>query len=200
MVTIKEVENKIESIEKETSGELVPVIAKKSSDYRTVEIINSFIFAYLFIFIDFGVHGNLNPLNILFDTIVAVLLIVLLFRFGFFKRILIPKKLMAHKVHTAAMMSFYRNGVYNTKNKTGILIYVSLAERMVVVVGDEGIHHKVGDEAWKDVIKIIINGIKTKKLEQGIIDGIESCRGLLKTHFPITADDKNELDNKVVYE
>ena len=200
MVTIKDVEKEIESIEKETSGELVPVIAKKSSGYKTVEMVNAFIFAYLFIFIDFGVHGNLNPLNILFDTVVAVLFIVLLFRFDFFKRIFIPKKLMAHKVHTAAMMSFYRNGVYNTKNKTGILIYISLAERMVVVIGDEGIHNKVGDEAWKDVINIIVKGIKTKKLEQGIIDGIESCRGLLKKHFPAAADDKNELSNKVVYE
>jgi len=200
MVTIKDVEKEIESVEKETSGELVPVVAKKSSDYRTVEMINAFVFAYLFMFIDFGVHGSLNPLNILFDTVVAVLLIVLLFRFGFFKRILVPKKLMAQKVHSAAMMSFYRNGVYRTKNKTGILIYVSLAERMVVVIGDEGIHNKVGDDAWKDVISIIINGIKTKKVEQGIIDGIGSCRNLLKTHFPIDKDDKNELHNKVVYE
>jgi len=200
MVTINDIEKEIESVEKETSGELVPVIAKKSSNYATVEMTNAFIFAYLFMFIDFGVHGLLHPLNILFDTVVAVLLIVFLFRFGFFKRILIPKKLMAHKVHSAAMMSFYRNGVYKTKNKTGILIYVSLAERMVVVIGDEGIHSKVGDEAWKDVISIIINGIKTKKLEQGLVDGIESCRGLLKEHFPADVDDKDELSNKVVYE
>lgn len=200
MVTINDVEKEIESIETETCGELVPVIAKRSSDYRSVEIINAFIFAYLFMFIDFGVHGRLNPLNIMFDTVVAVLLIVLLFRFSFFKRILIPKKLMAHKVHTAAMMSFYRNGVHKTKDRTGILIYISLAERMVVVIGDEGIHNKVGNDAWNDVVSIIVNGIKTKKVEQGIIDGVESCRGLLKKHFPISAHDTNELSNKVVYE
>jgi len=200
MVTIKDIEKEIESVEKETCGQLVPVIAKKSSDYKTVEMINAFIFAYLFMFIDFGVHGALNPLNILFDTVVAVLLVVLLFRLNFFKRILIPKRLMMHKVHEAAMMSFYRNGVYKTKHQTGILIYVSLAERMVVIVGDEGIHNKVGDEAWKGIIDIIIKGIKTKHVEQGIVDGIESCRGLLKEHFPVAADNVDELSNKVVYE
>jgi putative membrane protein len=71
---------------------------------------------------------------------------------------------------------------------------------MVVVIGDEGIHNKVGKDVWNDVVSIIVSGIKTKKVEQGIIDGVESCRGLLKKHFPISTGDTNELSNKVVYE
>ena len=71
---------------------------------------------------------------------------------------------------------------------------------MVVVIGDEGIHSKVGDEAWSEVISKIVDGIKKKKLTHGIVQGIESCRTLLNTHFPASADRKHELSNKVIYE
>jgi len=197
---IKAIENEISSVEGVSSGEIVPVIAHRSSSYKTVEAMNAFILAYLFMFIAYYVHGSITPLGMLLYTVVGMVVIVTLFFFDFFKRILIPKRLMYHKVREAALSSFYRNGVYKTKKRTGILIYISLMERMVVVIGDEGIHAKVGDEAWNDVIKIIVHGIKHKHLKQGVIDGIESCRDLLKTHFPNGSGDTNELSNRVIYE
>lgn len=195
-----EIEKEIESLEAVTSGEIVPVIARRSSSYKTVEVVDTMVFAYIFMFIFYGVHKSLNPLNIIVLTLVAILVSALMFRFNYIKRIFVPRMLMRHKVHTAAMTSFYKNGVYNTREKTGVLIYISLMERMVVVIGDEGIHSKVGDEAWSNVINTIVAGIKKKKLTHGIVQGIESCRTLLKTHFPASADNKNELSNRVIYE
>jgi putative membrane protein len=151
-------------------------------------------------FIFYAVHKSITPTNIVALTIVAMLVTLLMFQFKFLKRIFVPKMLMRHKVHTAAMVSFYKHGVYNTKGKTGILIYISLMERMVVVIGDEGIHSKVGDEAWSEVISKIVDGIKKKKLTHGIVQGIESCRTLLNKHFPASADHKHELSNRVIYE
>lgn len=197
---VYEIEKEIESLEAVTSGEIVPVIVRKSSSYKTVEAVDAFILSYIFMFIFYAVHKSITPTNIVVLTIVAMLVILLMSLFNFLKRIFVPKILMKHKVHTAAMVSFYKYGIYNTKGRTGILIYISLMERMVVVVGDEGIHAKVGDAAWNDVISIIIDGIKKKHLVHGIVQGIESCRTLLKRHFPASADNKNELSNKVIYE
>jgi putative membrane protein len=197
---LREIEKEIESIERVTSGEIVPVIARKSSSYKTVEMVDVFIFAYLFMFMYCWIYKTINPLNIIVLTVVGLLFSMLLFRFSFFKRILVPRQLMHHKVHSAAMRSFYKNGVYNTEKRTGILIYISLMERMVVVVGDKGIHAKVGNEAWKEVVSKIVDGIKKKKLKSGVVAGIESSRELLKKHFPAESRNKNELPNKVIYE
>jgi putative membrane protein len=195
-----EIEKEIESLEAVTSGEIVPVIARKSSSYKTVEAVDAFVLSYIFMFIFYAVHKSLTPTSIVVLTIVAMLVIMLMSQFKFLKRIFVPKILMKHKVHSAAMMSFYRHSVYNTKERTGILIYISLMERMVVVIGDEGIHSKVGDEAWSSVISTIVDGIKKKKLTHGIVNGVESCRTLLMKHFPASSDNKNELSNRVIYE
>ncbi len=195
-----EIEKQIESIEAVTSGEIVPVISRQSSSYRTVEVLNTFILSYIFMFILYSTHKSITPTNMLVLTLIAMVLVMIMFRIGFFKRILVPKRLMKQKVHSAAMVAFYKHGVHNTKDKTGILIYISLMERMVVVIGDEGIHQKVGSEAWSDVINIIVDGIKKRKLVDGMVNGMESCRELLRTHFPASADNRNEIKNKVIYE
>ena len=197
---LSSIEQEISSIESVTSGEIVPVVARKSSAYKTVELIHAMIFIYLFMFIYYSVYSHLNLLGFVVISAVGAILSFALFRFGIFKRILIPKAVMKDKVHTAAMKAFYKYDVHNTKEKTGILIYVSVVERMVVVIGDEGIHSKVGNEAWNGVINTIILGIKRKELGRGIVDGIESCRDLLKTHFPAREVNDNELSNKVIYE
>jgi len=143
-------------------------------------------------------NNSLTIFQFIIIDFVGILLAFLLFRIWSVKRLIISKRAIDHKVHDAAFSTFYQQGVHKTKNKTGILIYISLFERKVVVLGDDGIHSKVNDSAWNDVIKIIVDGIKDEHLKKGIIDGIESCRKLLQTHFPVLADDTNELDNKLI--
>ncbi|MCX6112521.1 MAG: TPM domain-containing protein [Proteobacteria bacterium] len=199
-----DIEKEVASIERVTSGEIVPVIANRSSKYRTAEIIAAIIFGYIFVFaaseINKSVFWN-NSLSIFQFILIdftGIILAFLLFRIAVIKRLIISKRAMIHKVHDAAFSTFYQQGVHKTKNKTGILIYISLFERKVVVLGDEGIHAKVKDSDWNDVINIIVKGINDEHLKKGIIDGIESCRKLLQTHFPVLADDINELDNRLI--
>ena len=199
-----EIEKEVASVERVTSGEIVPVVANRSSKYRTAEIIAAVIFGYVFVFAMSEVHKSLfwnNSLTVfqfIIIDFIGILLAFLLFRIWPIKRLIISKRAIEHKVHDAAFSTFYQQGVHKTKNKTGILIYVSLFERKVVILGDEGIHAKVKDSDWNEVVNIIVNGIKDQHLKKGIIDGIESCRKLLQVHFPVLADDTNELDNKLI--
>ncbi len=199
-----EIEKEVASVERVTSGEIVPVVANRSSKYRTAEIIAAIIFGYIFVFIVSEINKSLfwnNSLTVfqfIIIDFVGILLAFLLFRIWSVKRLIISKRAIEHKVHDAAFSTFYQQGVHHTKHKTGILIYISLFERKVVILGDEGIHAKVNDSDWNDVVKIIVKGIKDEHLKKGIIDGIESCRKLLHTHFPVLADTTNELDNKLI--
>jgi putative membrane protein len=201
---ILDIEKEIASIERVTSGEIVPAIVKSSSKYRTAEVVAAVILSYVFVFLAYEVNRyffwdtTFNILQFILLDFTGILLAFLLFRIDAVKRLVISKKVMHQKVHDGAFSTFYQQGVYKTKHKTGILIYISLFEREVVVLGDDGINAKVKENAWGDVVATIIKGIKEEHLKKGIVDGIESCRNLLKTHFPIQAGDVNELPDRVV--
>ena len=199
-----DIEKEIASVERITSGEIVPVITNISSKYRSSELIASILFSYLFAFVVYEINGFLfwnNKINVfgfIIISFVGVLLGLLMFKSDLLRRLILSKKVMDQKVHDSAFSAFYKYGVNKTKNKTGILIYISLFEKRVVVVADEGINSKVKQTDWNSVVDIIIKGIKAKKAKQGIIDGVESCRSLLKEHFPVLADDVNELNNSII--
>ena len=201
---ILDIEKEIASIERVISGEIVPAIVSRSSGYRTAEIVAAVIFSYVFVFLAYEVNRyffwrtSFSLLHFILLNFTGILLALLLFNIDAVKRLVISKKVMHQKVHDGAFATFYQQGVYKTKHKTGILIYISLFEREVVVLGDEGINAKVKEFAWNDVVAAIIKGIKEEHLKKGIIDGVESCRGLLHTHFPVQAGDVNELSDRVV--
>jgi putative membrane protein len=201
---ILDIEKEIASIERVTSGEIVPAIVNRSSKYRTAEVVAAVILSYVFVFFAYEVNRyffwdtTFDIFQFILLNFIGMLLAFLLFRIDAVKRLIISKKVMHQKVHDGAFATFYQQGVHKTKHNTGILIYISLFEREVVVLGDEGINAKVKESAWDDVVSKIIKGIKEEHLKKGIVDGIGSCRDLLKTHFPIQADDVNELSDRIV--
>jgi len=197
---VDKISQEISSVEKVTSGEIVPVIAKKSSSYRTVDLVTAIIFGYIFVLVAVEFDHKAGILHFLIYNFSGIIIALFLVRFNALKRFLVPSKVKEDKVHKAALSAFHRYGIHRTKHKTGILIYVSLMERMVVVLGDEGINSKVSESEWRNAVSIIIKGIKDGDVEQGVVNGIESCRELLKTHFPVASDDINELPNNVIYE
>ena len=95
-------------------------------------------------------------------------------------------------------MQFYASGLYRTRESNGVEIYLSLFEREVVVIGDSGIHSKMGDQHWQEVRDLIIAGIKRGEARQGICGAIESCGKALAEYFPHRTDDINELPDRVI--
>ena len=79
-----------------------------------------------------------------------------------------------------------------------MLLFVSLLERRVVVLGDEGIHARVGDSHWTATTKAVLDGIERDSLRDGLLTGIARCADVLAAHFPAQRDDVNELEDRVV--
>jgi uncharacterized membrane protein len=107
-------------------------------------------------------------------------------------------KTVRRAVKDRAMQEFVELGVGKTRGHTGVLIMISLDERMVVVCGDKPINDKVHEDSWGGAVSLITGGIRSNSPADGIIRAVERVGMLLAAHFPIQPGDVNELPNNVV--
>jgi putative membrane protein len=200
----------IVSAEKNTSGEIIPVIASTSGRYDRAEDIFGLLFSLLCVGIGWTLFHDNTPtdgwtcfnfnltailLTIFFSFIIGVLLTHL---FPVLRLLFITKKELEEEVDRAAAASFQQNRLRNTEDSTGILIYISLYEHQVKVIGDDGISAKLAQADWEHICEAIIAGFKNKQYKNGIVEGINLSGKLLAEHFPIKEGDKNELANELV--
>ena len=85
----------------------------------------------------------------------------------------------------------------NTKERNGVLIYVAVQDRTLVIMGDKGINDIVGQDFWESTKDIIITHFKNGDMKQGLVEGILKAGEQLKKHFPYNKDDKNELPDAI---
>ncbi len=103
-------------------------------------------------------------------------------------------------VRTHAIEAFHKYGLANTKDKTGVLIFLSVKEQRIEILADEGINAKVEQKTWDQLIKKLIMSIRLGETCKGICEVVEQVGEILTLYFPIQADDKNELPNEVIIE
>jgi len=114
------------------------------------------------------------------------------------RRWFVPGREMDSRVRDAALTEFYSSGLFRTQESNGVLIYLSLFEHRVVVLGDRGIDEKMGAERWDAVRDLIIRGIRDGRACEGIVAAVETCGKVLAEHFPYRSNDTNELPNVVI--
>ena len=101
-------------------------------------------------------------------------------------------------VEKAADKAFVRMGMTNTKERNGVLFFVVPARRKFVVLGDRGIHERVGQNFWNSVAAAVSEKFREGDFTGGLVGGIQKVGEQLATHFPYDASaDKNELSNTV---
>jgi putative membrane protein len=110
----------------------------------------------------------------------------------------VPRGLRYRRAHDNALKQFIARNVHITAGRTGVLIFVSLAERYASVVADSGINQHVPQHAWDGVIRDLTTHAGRNQLADGFVLAIGTVGGLLATHFPTKPDDINELDDHLV--
>jgi uncharacterized membrane protein len=101
-------------------------------------------------------------------------------------------------VRAAADKAFTRLGMRDTKDRNGILFFVVPSRHRFVVVGDQGIHEKVGQEFWDKLVAAMAGDFKAGKFNEGLLCGIAECGRLLAVHFPYQGErDVNELPDDI---
>ncbi len=97
-----------------------------------------------------------------------------------------------------AIELFSQLRVWDTRQNTGVLIYLLLADRAVEIVADRGIHAKVDSQEWRQVCRQMEAAFRQSDFEGGVVSGVQAVTRHLKQHFPSDSDDSNELPNKPV--
>lgn len=85
-----------------------------------------------------------------------------------------------------------------TKQRNGVLLYIALKDHQFAILGDQGIHEKVGDQFWKEEANLLIHHFSKAEIIAGIEACIKEIGGSLQQHFPYQADDQNELSDDII--
>jgi uncharacterized membrane protein len=98
-----------------------------------------------------------------------------------------------------AQKIFARLKMHETKERNGVLIYIATLSRKVAIIGDQGIHEKLGTEYWQAIVEKLITQFKANKKAEALAECIIDCGNQLGKFFPLGSDDKNELSNTISY-
>ena len=96
-----------------------------------------------------------------------------------------------------AIAVFERLGMHGTEARSGVLIYVAVADRKLAVIGDRGIHERVGDTYWQRVVDGMLAHMRNSRPRDGLVQAVRDVGTALQSHFPRRTDDRNELDDDV---
>lgn len=199
--------------EKTTAGEIVPVVATASGRYDRPEDLGGFLLAVLLLTVGWllfqgavpvagdWAHGFWLTLRLRWVLLILVggfiVGVTITSRVGWLRQLLATDREMRAEVERAAWEAFARLRVGRTVGGTGILLYLSLFERMVCVVGDEPIAQKLDQKAWDEVRDSLVAGIRSKRPTEALCQAIARCGELLSMHFPLQPGDVNELANEL---
>lgn len=92
---------------------------------------------------------------------------------------------------------FHILGMDATAQRNGVLFYVGVSDHTFAIIGDEGIDKAVEDDFWDCTKDVVIGHFKEGRFGQGLAEGILRAGERLKTHFPFSNDDKDELSNEI---
>ncbi len=204
------IEQAVAAAEARTSAEIIPVVATTSGRYDRAEDLFGVVFALVALSAawlglqDIGRPEGWAGAHEAGLGLVSILLIVLLgfvagavlaTRVPVLRLPFITRREMQAEVERSAAAAFHQFRLRATAGATGVLIYISLYERMVRVLGDDAIASRLGQSDWEEVRDLVILGIRKGEPAQGLTRAIEKCRDLCAAHFPIQPGDVNELPN-----
>ncbi len=185
--------------EKTTSAEIVPVFFESCGSYTDTFWKSGILFATLWSFCylmyyNFSAHTWGLSLQYFFmmQMVSGIVGVTAVYIFPFWRRLLIDRVEVKNKIRDVAYKVFLQEEIFNTKERTGMLLFMSFFEHEAVILGDEGINKKVSPEVWEGILAQLTGGMKKGEKTTAIIQTIQSMGNLLK-QYPIKPNDTNEL-------
>jgi putative membrane protein len=199
------IQRAVQQAERGTGGEIVPVVVARSDGYyETAWRCAAFggAIALLALAVAQRFSGFWMPLGLTGVALVAIIAAAAIGAAVAFipslTRIFSSQALQTRRTAQRAMEAFVSEEVFNTRERTGILIFLSLLERRVVILGDSGINSKVAQGEWEGVVSTITAGIRSGRPADAVIEAIGACGELLAHHgVALPPDDTNELGDSL---
>jgi len=195
----------VSEAEQRTSGEIVPYFVEESDDYPAAVwkgiALGAFTGALLAEALYFvgRFWGGLLPLWIALPAAAGGAAGFLLTAYvPAVRRWMAGDGLLDLRTRQRAEMAFLEQEVFRTRDRTGILLFLSLFERRVVVLGDSGINDKVEQGQWDGIVQTLVAGLRVGKPGEALVSGIRQCGELLERHgVALRPDDSDELSNEL---
>jgi putative membrane protein len=206
----------IREAEARTDGEIAVVVAPESDSYADVALHWALLLALLPLafFATFPgllhwVATLIDPWNeepplrlivtyLLLKTAGAFLVGWLIFRIPRVKLALTPAATKARRVRRRAITFFQVGTERRTATRTGVLLYLSLAERRAEIVADESIQSKISGEEWGEAMVALLDGVRAGRPGDGMAAAVAKIGDVLAAQFPYTGADPNEMPDRLI--
>ena len=209
----EQVEQAVIEAEAKTSCEIVPVVATASGRYDRAE---DLIGLWLAVLVASGIwlifpkqlseSGSWSGLSVYAGLLIMVAGVAVAFiagavmgsRIGWLRRMFVPRKEMQDEVNARARAVFFDQRVHHTKDATGLLVYVSLFERMAVVLGDQEVIDSLGQSSLEQLCQLLTESLRQGDAADAICNVIAEAENQLSGPLPRGDEDANELQNALV--
>lgn len=184
--------------EEKTSGEIVVSVVAASDDYPAAHWRLGVLLALVCGFVVFSFFPDTEPLVFLGSQILCFVAGWFLAGIAPLTRLLLFQDELEEETRQRAVEAFFTQSLHATRDRTGVLILVSLLEHRVVVLADTGINAKVPVGTWDHVVRDLTAAIRAGSLVEGLTLAVAECGAQLASFFPRKADDTNELANRPI--
>jgi putative membrane protein len=135
---------------------------------------------------------------LLFFALLKFLAVLFLLKWRPLRMLLTPGATKTRRVRRRAIMLFKTGAERRTIGRTGILIYLSMAEHRAEIVGDEAITKVTTPDTWGEAMTALLTHVKAGKPGDGIVAAVEIIGDVLAEHFPKSSEDSNEIPDKLI--
>jgi putative membrane protein len=213
----KRIAEAVSAAEMASAGEIVTIVTQQSDSYRDVALAWSISVAFLALaalelapgfylgLIErlLGLWAHECPPRAVLGVALTVAVIkflamLLLTAWQPLRLVLTPAPMKSARVHARALTCFRIGAEGRTTGRTGILIYLSMAEHRAEIIADEAIASKVAPEVWGDAMHALLGPIRAGRIGDGMVAAIQRVGAVLAEHLPRAADDQNELPDRVI--
>ena len=143
-------------------------------------------------------RGEVLWLFLLLFTLFVLVLRPLVSRFPTLLRLFLRRDRMEAEVERAAFTHFFTEGLHTTREATGVLIFLSVLERRVWILGDRGINARIQPKSWQEFVDRLTAGIRDNHRCDALCRVIGEIGEVLADRFPPRSDDRNELEDLVI--
>lgn len=197
---LERVSEAVTKAEASTSGEIVPILLSASQDYSWFPSIMGFrvgvaCFAVIELLNYF--YWPLSWERTFWIVAMATVGAMAISHIPAVARGILGKKRLHQGVLDRTRSLFIREGVTETRHRTGVLVLISRFERRISILADRGIHSKLSQEFWDRLCEEFVGSVREKREVDGLCRLIERVGGELAQYFPREADDVNELPNRL---
>ena len=193
----RQVAQAIAQVEQRTDAELVTVLAARADDYAYIPLLWASLLALVVPGVLYYLSGWLSVHGLLLAQWLTFIVLCLVIRLPRLTSWLVPRRVRHWRASNLARRQFLEQNLHHTVGRTGVLIFVSEAERYVEILVDEGISSRLDNQAWDAIVRTFTAQVQQGQTLQGFVTCIEACGELLAAHVPVTQA-RNELPNRLV--